>query len=91
MRVQGQFKVRIKKKAQKVLDKIPAAIREKIDKKIKSLKSDPIGAAEGGPMEGYEDRYKFRQGGWRVIYEVDEDDVTVEVIKVGSRGDVYKD
>ena len=41
-------------------------------------------------MVGYEDRYKFRQGSYRVIYEVMEREVTVEVIKIGSRGDVYK-
>ena len=59
-------------------------------KKIQRLSVNPIGESEGGPMVGYEDRYKFRQGSYRVIYEVMEREVTVEVIKIGSRGDVYK-
>jgi mRNA interferase RelE/StbE len=35
-----------------------------------------------------EDSYRLRIGDWRVIF--DENDVVIEVIKVGPRGDIYK-
>jgi len=86
-----KYTVLIKKPARKALDLIPEKIRKHINEKLKRLSNDPIGEAEGGPMSGYDNRFKFRQGGYRVIYEVFEEEVTVEVIKIGARGDVYKD
>ena len=90
--MEGQrYRVLIKRKAIKALEKIPERIRRNIEDKIQRLSIDPIGESEGSPMVGYENRYKFRQGSYRVIYEVLEEEVTVEVIKIGSRGDVYKE
>jgi len=82
------FKVTIKKDALKTLKKIPAGIREKIEDKIEKLRTSPH--AVGESMQGFDNRYKFRQGQWRVIYEIWDDELVVEVIKVGARGDVYK-
>lgn len=84
------YAVKIKKEALKVLRKMPPKVREQIEAKLEQLAKDPRAVAEGGPMGGFESRYKFRQGGWRVIYEVKDDELVVDVIKIGSRGDVYK-
>lgn len=89
LKVAQKFKVKIKKKARKSLDGIPKDIKDKIDEKIKRLADDPWRESEG-KMEGYDNRHKFRQGGWRVIYEIDDDEVKVDVIKIDRRGQVYK-
>lgn len=79
------FKVSIKNKARKALEKIhPAGIRLAIEQKIRDLANDP--KSQGTKMEGLDEHYRFRQGDYRVIYNVDDDEV-----KVGPRGDVYKD
>ena len=36
------------------------------------------------------DAYRLRVGDYRVIYEIHDDELILVVIKVGSRGDVYK-
>lgn len=86
-----QYELRIKKKAKKALESLPLKVKNLIEEKIRKLAFDPFGMSEGGPMEGFKNRYKFRQGSWRVIYEIDNDEIIVEVIKIGARGDVYKD
>lgn len=49
------YRVSIKKKAAKALDKIPKGIREKIDAKIEGLKKDPRDGSE--KLQGFEDTY----------------------------------
>jgi mRNA interferase RelE/StbE len=34
--------------------------------------------------------YRLRVGDWRVIYDVQEHQLVILVIKVGSRGDIYR-
>jgi len=41
-------------------------------------------------MEGYEHRYRLRTGDYRVIYDQYDDYLLILVLKIGSRGDVYK-
>lgn len=88
-RVEGKFKVRIKRDARKALQSIPADIKAKIDAKIKRLGDNPWAESEG-KLQGYDDRHKFRQGDWRVIYEIDDGEVTVEVVKIAHRREAYK-
>lgn len=34
--------------------------------------------------------YRLRIGNWRALYHIEEDQLIIEVVKIGSRGDVYK-
>ena len=34
--------------------------------------------------------FRLRVGDWRVIYDVQEDELVILVLKVGSRGDIYR-
>jgi mRNA interferase RelE/StbE len=37
-----------------------------------------------------QDRYRLRQGRYRIVYSVQDNDLTVWVVKVGHRRDVYR-
>lgn len=72
--------------------KIAGADRQKIIKAIrKKLVSDPerFGSPLKGPLRGY---WKLRVGRYRVVYEIQKNEVIVYVIAVGFRRDreVYK-
>ncbi|AXF56549.1 type II toxin-antitoxin system RelE family toxin [Salicibibacter kimchii] len=41
-------------------------------------------------MKGYTSTFRKRVGDFRIIFEVDQGDLIVLVLKVGSRGDIYK-
>ena len=41
-------------------------------------------------LEGFDDFYRIKKGNYRIIYTIEDDILTVEVLKVGNRKDVYK-
>ena len=36
------------------------------------------------------ERYRIRQGGWRILYEIDDAQRLASIVKVGHRRDVYR-
>ena len=84
------YKILIKRQAQKVLEKIsPPNLQKIIREEIERLANDPF-PTQSKRLRGLEDTYRIRQGSWRIIYEVRDDELIIEVIKIGSRGGVYK-
>ncbi|OYW01527.1 MAG: hypothetical protein B7X11_04010 [Acidobacteria bacterium 37-65-4] len=41
-------------------------------------------------MAGVGERYRVRQGTWRIVCEIRDDALVVVLVKVGHRRDVYK-
>ena len=84
----AQYKVFFKKSVEKDFKIIPKRDLSKILEKLKSLHLDPrpIGSEK---LTGQE-RYRIRQGNYRIVYSVQEYELTVWVVKVGHRLDIYK-
>ncbi len=80
----AEFKLFFKKSVWKDFRQIP----KKILKKIEALGHDlrPAGSEK---LTGTE-KYRIRQGKYRVIYSVQDDELTVWVVKVGHRKDIYR-
>jgi len=83
------YSVKIKKKAQKQLAALPLFIADKVAAIIDALATTPrpVGATK---LQGYENIYRIRTGDYRIVYSIDDEIVTVEVIKIGHRQGVYK-
>ena len=63
--------------------------RRRIVERIKALAEDP--RPHGSEkLAGYTDRYRIRQGNFRVVYLIDDQRREVTVFKVGDRKDVYR-
>ena len=84
----GNYKVTFKKSVLKDLKSVPKSDVIKIISKIDSLAEDPrrVGAKK---LSGNE-LYRMRQGLYRILYEIKDRELIVQVIKVGHRSDVYK-
>ena len=41
-------------------------------------------------LKGYKDFYRLRIGEYRVIYTIKHDELTISILSIGNRGDVYK-
>ncbi|MFT7878959.1 MAG: type II toxin-antitoxin system RelE/ParE family toxin [Sulfurimonas sp.] len=82
------YKIQIDNKVIKDLKKIDKIWQKRILNKIKSvLIDDPYsGKKLVGNLSPY---YRLRVGNYRIIYEIIEDEVVVEVIKVKHRKEVY--
>jgi mRNA interferase RelE/StbE len=63
--------------------------RQRIVNRIRALASEPRPAG-CEKLAGAEERYRVRQGQFRIVYAIDDASRTVEVVKVGHRREVYR-
>jgi len=82
------YSLRIKGSAVKALRRLRKADRLRLIEAIDRLSTEP---AAGGVLKGeFRGLRRLRVGSYRIIYEVDEGELTVLVIRVGHRKDVYR-
>ena len=79
------YKIVIKKKAKKFIDKLPKNDRFRIVKAIESL---PNGE-DIKKLKGHNELFRLRVGDYRIIYTVKYGELIVIVIDVGNRGEIY--
>lgn len=85
----GRYDLLIKPSAVKEIERISRKKdRQKVVSRIQALADDP--RPPGTEKLAQQDRYRVRQGGYRIIYAVDDQAKTVLVVKVGHRRDVYR-
>ena len=85
----ARYSLRIKKSARKELESITTrADRRRIIRRIESLADNPrpSGALKLSGLE----RYRIRQGRYRILYTIEDTVLIVHVIKIGDRKDVYR-
>ncbi|MEH2172925.1 type II toxin-antitoxin system RelE family toxin [Nostoc sp.] len=84
------YKVEILRGALKQLKKIPSELQERIQIKIDDLATEPRpnGVKK---LKGKENAYRIRVSDYRVIYDIFDDLLVVNVVEVGHRKNIYKD
>ncbi|MEH2366220.1 MULTISPECIES: type II toxin-antitoxin system RelE family toxin [unclassified Nostoc] len=84
------YKVEILKGALKQLKKLSPELQERIQVKIDDLAIEPRpnGVKK---LKGKENAYRIRLGEYRVIYDIFDDILVVNVVEVGHRSKVYND
>ena len=84
-----KYKILIKPSAVKELEAIPQKkIRRQLIRRIEDLATDPF--PPGVSKLAGNDRYRLRQGAYRIIYTVWKTQLTINIIKVGHRKNIYK-
>ncbi|WP_114325458.1 type II toxin-antitoxin system RelE family toxin [Candidatus Colwellia aromaticivorans] len=84
----AKYKITFKKSVTKDLRVIPKSDIQKILSKIDSLAENPRG--EGCIRLSSKESYRVRQGLYRIIYEIKDSLLVVNVVKVANRTHVYK-
>ena len=84
----GGYSVGFRSGVRKDLRRIPSADVARIMERIAGLAEDP--RPPGAEKLSTRDRYRIRQGDYRIVYEIEDAVVTVWVVKVGHRRDVYR-
>lgn len=84
----ASFKVSIKRSVAKDLRHIPKKEVTRLLKRIESLAMEP--RPPGVEKLSGQEKYRIRQGIYRIIYEIKDEELIVVIVKVGHRGDVYK-
>ena len=85
----ARYSLRIKKSARKELESIATKVdRRRIIRRIELLADNPRppGALK---LPGL-DRYRIRQGRYRILYTIEDTVLIVNVIKIADRKNVYR-
>jgi mRNA interferase RelE/StbE len=82
------YNIVIEDRVEKELRKLSKQVVERIAKAIDGLASDPTPLASRR-MVGV-DGYRLRVGDYRIIYTVEHKIVTVYVVRVGHRREIYR-
>ncbi len=84
----ASYELVFKKSVAKDLRSIPKKDVARILQRIEALRDDP--RREGCVKLSAQERYRVRQGVYRIVYEIREKELVVMVVKIGHRSAVYK-
>lgn len=75
--------------ARKALLDLPDSVTRRIEPAIDALAANPrpIGVKK---VAGSRNLHRIRVGAYRVVYEIHDDIITVVVVRIGNRRDVYR-
>ena len=82
------YNVLMTRSAAKELEKVPATDRRRIVEKIRALAVNPRPA--GCEKLSGDDKFRLRQGDYRILYEIGDAELIVTVVRIGNRKEVYK-
>jgi len=86
----ARYSVAIRTSAIKELESVaPKRERQRIVRRIAALADEPRprGCEK---LASEEDRYRVRQGRYRIVYAVDDAALLIDVVKIGHRKEVYR-
>ena len=84
----AEYKVYFRESVEKDFRAIPKKDVRKILHRIESLAVGP--RPSGCEKLTGQERYRVRQGQYRIVYSVQDKEFTVWIVKVGHRKDVYR-
>ena len=84
----ASYELAFKKSVAKDLHAVPKEEVKRILQRIRSLADDPRPA--GCEKLSGRERYRVRQGAYRILYGIQDRELLVLVVKVGHRRDVYR-
>jgi mRNA interferase RelE/StbE len=84
----ASYELVFRKSVAKDLRAFPAKDVRRIMQRIRALADDPRPTGSE-KLSGLE-RYRIRQGAYRIIYEVQHQRLVVLIVRVGHRGEVYR-
>ena len=84
----GSYRVQIKRSAAKEVEGVPRKDRARIIERIRALSEDPRPA--GSKKLSGREAYRIRQGDYRIVYTVADEDRAIVVSVVAHRRDAYR-
>jgi mRNA interferase RelE/StbE len=82
------YKIFFRKSVDKDFSAIPKQDLRKVLRRIEMLSKDP--RPSGCEKLTGQERFRVRQGRYRIVYSIQDKDLTVWIVKVGHRKDIYR-
>ncbi len=84
----ANYRIDVKQSAAKEIADLPKGDCQRVVAKVRALAENP--RPHGCQKLTGEEKYRIRQGNYRILYGIDDERNTVTVVKVANRKDVYR-
>jgi mRNA interferase RelE/StbE len=84
----AKYRITIKRSAAKELEDIPKKDLQRIVKRIRSLAENP--RPHGSQKLSHKEQYRIRQGDYRIVYSIEDEELLVDIVKIGHRREIYR-
>jgi mRNA interferase RelE/StbE len=82
------YRLEVKRSAAKEIADLPKAECQRVVAKIQLLARAP--RPQGCEKLSGAEKYRIRQGNYRILYEIDDSTKSVTIVKVGNRKEIYR-
>jgi mRNA interferase RelE/StbE len=84
------YKIIFKKESARSLRKLPRNVAKTIRQKLEIIAANPHAENPNAKKLQGREGYRLRVGDWRVIYEIQNEQLVILVLKVAPRGEAYR-
>ena len=84
------YRILFTKSADKALRQVPRDVARRIRERLDHIAVDPYVNHPNVTKLQNRPGYRLRVGDWRVIYEIEGGELVILVLRIGSRGKVYR-
>jgi mRNA interferase RelE/StbE len=84
------YEISYAKEAEKSLLRIPRNTAKLIREKLEVIAVNPFADHPNAKKLQGREGYRLRVGDWRIIYKIQNEQLIIVVLKIASRGEVYK-
>lgn len=84
----AKYKIFIKKSVANELENISRKDLKHIVKRIQSLAENP--RPRGSQKLSAQERYRIRQGNYRIVYSIQDKELAAQIFKIGHRREIYR-
>ena len=85
----ASYQIEAKPSAARELEKLPRQIIPRIVEAIKELAEDPYPQGVK-KLIGFDHTYRIRVGDYRILYNIYQDKLIIEIIRIRHRKDAYR-
>jgi mRNA interferase RelE/StbE len=86
----GRYTVYFVPAADRSLRKLPDVVQRRIVRAVETLADDPRPPGAKKLAGQAENLWRIRFGDYRIVYQIQDERLTVLVLRVGHRGDIYR-
>ena len=84
------YKITFKKEAAKSLSRLPRNVAITIREKLEDIADNPYAEHPNAKKLQGREGYRLRIGDWRVIYEIQNEQLVILVLRIAPRGEAYR-